>query len=179
MASLTSSRSAGLRRPLAGALALLAAAAASAQPTDVSIKAAFLPRFVRYVTWSAGGMPKGGDPYVLCVVGNDSFGSQVDVAASSQIVDGRRIVVRRMDTALGIDVCQVAFVGGGRAGSLIAAIGRKPILTVTDEGSAPGGIINFVIVAGRVRFSIDESLAAQRGLQISSRLLALAVGVRH
>ena len=40
-------------------------------------------------------------------------------------------------------------------------------------------MIHFAIVAGRVRFFIDEAEAAGRGLSISSRLLALAVGVRE
>jgi len=38
-------------------------------------------------------------------------------------------------------------------------------------------MIHFVIRDGRVRFYIDEAGAALRGLSVSSRLLALAVGV--
>ena len=40
-------------------------------------------------------------------------------------------------------------------------------------------MIHFTISGGRVRFFIDEAAAAQRGLVISSRLLALALGVRQ
>jgi hypothetical protein len=36
-----------------------------------------------------------------------------------------------------------------------------------------------VIASGRVKFFIDDAKAAGRGLSISSRLLALAVGVRQ
>jgi len=38
-------------------------------------------------------------------------------------------------------------------------------------------MIHFTTVSGRVRFFINEAEAAQRGLTISSRLLALAAGV--
>jgi len=172
------------RRELICAIAALTgvmlSSPAVAQPTDTAIKAQFLPRFARYVTWPPAAMPKGSDPFVLCVIGDDPFGSQLDDAARSQLIDGRRIIVRRMDSAVGADACEIAFVDGGRATSLLAALGRKPVLTVTDSsGGGQRGIIHFVIVDGRVRFYIDQAAAAQRGLSISSRLLALALGVKQ
>jgi hypothetical protein len=125
-------------------------------------------------------MPKGSDPFTLCVIGDDPFGGQLDDAARSQLIDGRRIVVRRLDSAANADQCQIAFVGGGRGASILATIGRKPVLTVTDAGNGgQRGIIHFVIADGRVRFFIDQAAATGRGLSISSRLLALALGVRQ
>lgn len=165
------------------AAAALIAGPARAEPTDMAVKAAFLPRFARYVTWPPAAMPKGSDPFVLCIIGSDPFGGAVDAAARSQTIDGRRIAVRRMESASGADDCQIAFLGGSRGqptGQLIAALGRKPILTVTDASNSPQrGIIQFALVGGRVRFFIDQSAAEQRGLSISSRLLALAVAVRQ
>jgi len=176
-----------MRRARALLLCLMGAALgltgpAAAEPTDTAVKAAFLPRFARYVTWPASAMPKGSDPFVLCVIGADPFGGQLDAAARSQTVDGRRIAVRHLDSATGADQCQIAFIGGSRnqpAGQLLSALGHKPVLTVTDSANgAQRGIIHFALVGGRVRFFIDEAAAEQRGLSISSRLLALAVGVR-
>jgi hypothetical protein len=159
--------------------ALLIGAPAVAQPTDTMVKAAFLPRFARYVTWPAAATPKGSDPFILCVIGSDPFGAMLDENARSQSVDGRAIAVRRMDSAVGADGCQIAFVGGTRAAQFIAELARKPVLTVTDASGSSSGIIHFVMAGGRVRFFIDQSAAAQRRLNISSRLLALAVGVRQ
>lgn len=172
------------RRDLLCAIAALTgviiSSPAVAQPTDTAIKAQFLPRFARYVTWPVTATPKGGDPFVLCVIGDDPFGGQLDDAARSQLIDGRRIVVRRMDSAGSADICQIAFVDGPRAASLLAAIGRKPVLTVTDASEGDlRGIIHFVVAGGRVRFFIDQAAATQRGLSISSRLLALALGVKQ
>jgi hypothetical protein len=172
-----------LAAPLVAALELLAASPARAQASEAEIKAAFLPRFARYVTWPPAATPRAGDPYILCVIGGNPFGAAVDQAARSQSVDGRRIIVRRLDSAAGSDGCQIAFVQGTRAvpaGQLLAALGRKPVLTVTDAANGgQRGIIHFVTASGRVRFFIDESEAARRGLTISSRLLALAVGVKQ
>jgi len=164
-------------------LAMMAPGTAVAQPSESAVKAAFLPRFARYVTWPPTAMPRGGDPFFLCVIGSDPFGAMLDDAVRSQSVDGRRIVVRRMDSADGADGCQIAFVQGNRLHStaqLIGALGNRPILTVTDFGDgARRGIVHFTIFGGRVRFFIDQSSATRRGLNISSRLLALAIGVRQ
>jgi len=159
------------------ALALMPRQAA-AQPTDTAVKAAFLPRFARYVTWPPAAMPKGSDPFVLCVVGRDPFGAMLDDAARSQLIDGRRIVVHRLDAGASTEGCHIAFLSPG-GGQVVTTPGR-PVLTVTDaaNGSARG-IIHFIVSGGRVRFFIDQRSAAQRGLGISSRLLALAVGVRQ
>jgi hypothetical protein len=170
-----------MRKAWAILLALsIVPAAARAEPTDTAVKAAFLPRFAKYVTWPPAAVPKGSDPFVLCVIGGDPFGPLLDQAAQSQTVDGRRIVVKRMDSAAGADACQIAFVGGGHAGQLVGAIGGRPVLTVTDAASSgERGIIHFTVTGGRVRFFIDQAAASRRGMQISSRLLALAVGVKQ
>ena len=183
MATLTMGGFRALARTAAAGGALILCAPAIAEPTDTAVKAAFLPRFARYVTWPAAAMPRGSDPFVLCVIGGDPFGAVLDDAARSQFVDGRRIVIRRMSSATGAENCQIAFVQGNKAQSpaqLITAFGRRSILTVTDAGNgSQRGIIHFSVVGGRVRFFIDQSSAARNGLAISSRLLALAIGVKQ
>ena len=90
-------------RAFLSAIAVTAAVAAgTAARADVSasdVKAAFLPRFARYVTWPPSASPSGPEPFVLCVIGDDPFGNEIDSAARSQAVDGRRIVVRRIASA--------------------------------------------------------------------------------
>ena len=156
---------------------------ARAQVSDREVKAAFLPRFARYVTWPADALPAANAPFTLCVIGRDPFGGAIDEAARSQSVDGRRIAVRHMGSLAGAGACNIAFVGGGDAmavGAMLSALGKRSILTVTDQRQGDSrGVIHFVIRDGRVRFMIDEAKAAERRLSISSRLLALAVGVRQ
>ena len=50
-------------------------------------------------------------------------------------------------------------------------------MTVTDNG--PQSIITFVTEQKQVRFDIDDALAAQAGLSISSKLLGLARNVKQ
>lgn len=165
------------------AAGVFASSEARAQASETTVKAAFLPRFARYVTWPAASQPKSGEPFNLCVIGGDPFGRALANASRDQSIDGRRIAVRRLDSAAGAERCHIAFIEGSRTqptGQLLAALGRRPILTVTDaRNGSQRGIVHFTIVNGRVRFFIDEAEAAERGLTISSRLLALAVGVRQ
>jgi len=97
------------------AATLVPCAPAIAEPTDTAVKAAFLPRFARYVIWPAAAMPKGSDPFVLCIIGGDPFGTALDDAARSQFVDGRRIVVRRMSSVTGAATASSA-PGSNRSG---------------------------------------------------------------
>lgn len=169
------------RRLLALAL-LLGAQPARAQPTEDAVKAAFLPRFARYVVWPAGAVPAAGAPFQLCLIGRDPFGPALDHVAASELIDGHAVAVRRMTSADRAAGCHLAFVQGAaptETARLLLALRTQPILTVTDARAGPQrGMIHFTIVGGRVRFFIDEAVAAERGLSISSRLLALAAGVR-
>ena len=91
-----------------------------------------------------------------------------------------RFVVKHLPSAAGSGDCALAFIDGPQTGETLAALGRQPILTVTDaRSSSARGVIHFAIVGGRVRFFIDNAQAQARGLTISSRLLALAIGVNQ
>lgn len=156
---------------------------AAAQTSEAAVKAAFLPRFARYVVWPPQARPRGGEAISLCLVGGDPFGRLIDSAAQGQIVDGRRIIVRRLTDPAAVGNCDIAYVQGTKTmpvGQMLVAMSGKPVLTVTDAANGgQRGIIHFTIVSGRVRFFIDQASARQKSLTVSSRLLALAVGVRQ
>lgn len=158
-------------------------APAQPQPTEDAVKAAFIPKFARYVQWPAGARPAGREPYQLCVIGRDPFGMQLERSAASELIDGRAVAVRRIASVNQAAGCHLAYVRGGDAhetARLLQALSGRPILTITDSRAGTArGIIHFTVAAGRVRFFIDQAAAAQRGLTISSRLLALALGVRQ
>jgi hypothetical protein len=77
--------------------------------------------------------------------------------------------------------CQLVFLGKVdetvAAGALDAVKG-KPVVTVTDSGLKAHGVISFVIQGNHVRFDIDDTVAAQGGMVISSKLLSLAHAVK-
>jgi hypothetical protein len=145
------------------------------------VQATFLPKFARYVGWPAARQLGAGAPFQLCVIGRDPFGPMLDTAAAAEQIDGHGVQVRRLPDERGANACHLAFVQGRQpadTGRLLLALRAQPILTITDARAGPQrGMIHFTNVSGRVRFFINEQEAAQRGLTISSRLLALAAGV--
>ena len=165
---------------LAIAIVVFASAPAHADISDTAVKAAFIPKFARYVTWPPSAPARTASQLVLCIIGDDPFGTALNQAASSQSVDGRPFVIKRLPSAAGSSNCAIAFIDGPHAGETLAALARQPILTVTDaRSSSARGVIHFAIVGGRVRFFIDNAQAQARGLTVSSRLLALAIGVNQ
>lgn len=156
---------------------------AAAQVSENAVKAAFIPKFARYVSWPTAAQPPARQPFTLCVIGRDPFGALIDRAAASEQIEGRGMTVRRHASADGTASCHLAFVRGAtqpETARLLLALRERPILTITDSRAGPErGMIHFTVAGGRVRFFIDEAEASQRGLSISSRLLALALGVRQ
>lgn len=178
-----------LTRCLAPVLAAigLASGLQAAPPSnslEAAVKASYLTKFGPFIDWPDGALPPGA-PARICVVGDDPFGKTIDEAARGQQMDGHLLVVARMSTidASAAVSCQIMFVGKpttqATAATLHAARGL-PVLTVTDRSrGVRGGIIEFVVENGRVRFDIDQGAAQACGLQISAKLLALAVEVRR
>lgn len=178
----------GALRIAFGALAatlLLGAAQAHAQASEEAVKAAFLPKFVRYIEYPETARPEAGQPFYLCIVGHDPFGAAVDRAAASENVEGHAIAVRRFADADAPAVagCHAAFVADTdeqRTLQILTTLRRQATLTITDSRwSKARGMIHFAILDGRVRFYIDDAAAGARGITISSRLLALAVEVKQ
>jgi hypothetical protein len=171
----------GLGLPLAASI-LAATATAQPRPLESQVKAAFLQKFAAYVNWPPGALGAPDDPIQLCIIGRDPFGADLDEAVARQRVDQHPFLVRRLDGTAGAAHCHIAFLGGstkqGTAAMQDALLG-KPILTVTDAGlGAERGMVHFALKDGRVRFHIDDALAARGNLAISARLLSLAISVK-
>ena len=171
-----------MRALLIAGAALWAATASAAPPApELAVKAAFLPKFAPYVSWPPQALPSPESPIQLCILGSDPFAALLDEGAAGLLVEQRPIVVRRTESAAGAAGCHIAFVSASpKRAEALKALRGLPVLTVTDGRSGPAdhGMIHFVLQAGRVRFSIDDAMAAQSNLTISAKLLSLAVSVK-
>jgi hypothetical protein len=152
------------------------------QPSaEYRIKAAFLYNFTSFVTWPKD--PAGASGFTLCVLGDDPFGNLLDKLAGKS-VNGSRLEVRRLGGLALLDQCKLVFISAtsrDQIGDALALLQELPVLTVSDiRGfTARGGIIEFRIIANKVRFDINLGAAESAGLSISSKLLSLATRFRR
>ena len=160
-------------------IALQGGPARADTPRQRTIKARYLYKFAPFVQWPASAFESPTAPLAICIAGQDPFGPALAEAGRSQPVNGRAVVVRHVDAVHPGMGCHILFAGSDPStDESLRAIAHEPVLTVTDSSTGgSGGIINFVTMAGRVRFTIDKNAAQERGITISSKLLGRAVNV--
>lgn len=160
-------------------LGLVATATLPAQVDEYQVKAFFLYNFTRYVEWPPQDFSSPKDPIVICILGPNRFGGALEQAISGKLVDGRPLVVRQIFAIAPKCNCQILFVNASErklfrsAATTIRAAG---ILTVGESQgfTSDGGVINFKVEDGKVRFEINVDAAVQEHVHISSKLLSLA-----
>lgn len=154
------------------------AKAQQSQSLEYKIKAAFLYNFAKFVEWPIQKNEDISLPFVLCILGDDPFGAELDIIQKKNI-KGRRIVIKRLSTLDDCESCHILFINLGEKDMLketLLHIKNKSVLTVSDaKGFArAGGIIGFVKKENKIRFEINLSAVNKAGIQISSNLLKLA-----
>jgi YfiR/HmsC-like len=158
--------------------------AVDAPPAEYEIKAAFLCKFGHYVSWPESPQAQPHNAFGIGVVASDAIVDTLVRAARGLAIDGRPIAVRALARGDSVDGLHIVFIArshAARLGETLAATKGRPILTVTEaEPDTPvGSIVNFVIVADKVKFDIALPPAELGRLRISSRLLAVARNVHR
>lgn len=150
---------------------------AAAAPLEYQVKAAFLLNFTKFVEWPSSAFATPDSPLAICILGGDPFGGALDQIVEGEVVNGRKLVIKRLTHAPPPKTCQVLFAAKSEKdiANILAAVGPG-VLTVGEGESflRDGGIIAFVIEDRRVRFDIKETAAAHAGLKLSSKLMNVA-----
>ncbi|MEQ1353505.1 MAG: YfiR family protein [Candidatus Acidiferrum sp.] len=160
-------------------LAVAFANGARGQVSEYQIKAAFLYNFAGFVEWPANSFTSPSDPIVICILGANHFGDALEEDTRGKVLAGRTFAVRMVIDAPPKSSCHILFVNSSdrkRFQAMVASLEGNGVLTVGDAPwfIADGGIINFKVQGGKVRFEINVVAAKQAHLRISSKLLSLA-----
>lgn len=150
---------------------------------EYAVKAAYLYKFAPFVEWPDTAFDSATSAVNLCVVGYDPFGAALDETVRDQRIGDRPVEVRRLARVDRSSDCHILYAAGSDAqpvADILEAVSGTPVLTFTDAARSPQekGIVHLVINENRVRFEIDDQSAATNGLQISSKVLSLAVSVK-
>src|SRR5581483_2580811 len=76
---------------------------------EYKVKAAFLLNFAKFVEWPPTAFPAADSPIAICIVGRDPFGSTLDDLVRGEVIDGRKLVVRRIPEFAERQACHILF----------------------------------------------------------------------
>jgi len=148
-------------------------------PTQFDVQAVYLFDFAKFVRWPAG---REHDTLTFCIAGERRYAESL-----ARIVEGEHIgerplsarIIERPENVSGCDVLFISDAAKDRLDEFLAASARRPMLTVSDIPAflERGGMIKFLPVGNRIRFSVDLRSVSQGGISLSSELLKVAVSV--
>jgi hypothetical protein len=152
----------------------------SASILEYRVKAAYLLNFTRFAEWPSAAFPAHDTAITICVIGEDPFGAILDRTIAGETVGGRALRVQRVVPEGNLRICHVAFISLSERDAfarILASLRGSPVLTVSEMPgfSQDGGMIEFILQEGNVRFHIQAAAAQAAGLTLSSRLLRVAV----
>jgi len=165
---------------LLGCLAPPAHAEPENKPTQYEVEAAYLCNFGKFVAWHVRDHTD--SPFLICILGNDPFGTVLDRTVSGETLKNRPVQDKRILRAQDAAGCSILYISSSesaRLNKILSAIQEAPVLTVSDipDFVQQGGMIQFVVREGRVRFQVNLAPTQRNGLTMSSELLKVAVEV--
>lgn len=168
------------------ALSLPATGLGKRAPTiaaEAEIKAVYLHKFVKYVSWPE---EPPSEAFLVGVVGEDTLVDPLQGIAAIESAENLPMVVipfaqvpeEGSSEWEELARCQILFldVDPDQLDGILALLGDRPVLTVADrEDFAARGVgINFFVAEGRLRFEVNRDAVERAGITISSQLLNLA-----
>ena len=148
---------------------------------EYDVKAAFLFNFVKFVDWPEDVFQNSASPFIISVLGRDPFGKALD-SFKGKTINGRNLVMKRADSLDELEKSHVIFICASERDNLpqiLRTAEKWHALTVGDTKGfiQSGGIINLVVIDGKIGFEINVSAAEKANLKISSKLLKLGKSV--
>jgi YfiR/HmsC-like len=156
------------------------ASQAPEQSLEYQVKAAFLLNFTKFIDWPPTAFAETDSPMSICILGKDPFGRVLDDIVQGEVVKSRKVNVQRLSQSPAPKSCQVVFIDSAEKDlpKTLNSLGHG-VLTV-GEGEKfirEGGMVAFVIEDRHVRFHINQTVALNAELRLSSKLLRVARSV--
>jgi len=147
--------------------------------SEYQVKAAYLFNFLKFAKYPNESFADPLAPIVIGVVGEDPFGSTLPHIVIGKTVQGRDLVIRMYRTGEDLRGAHILFISASekkRLPMILSSLRGLSVLTVSDTDGFldAGGMIQFLIENGHVRFAINVDATSRAKLKLSSKLLSLA-----
>jgi len=159
----------------------ICAAGQGPKASESEVEAVYVFKFSQFVNWPA--QTAASSSLDICVLGDDPIAPFLDKTVHGENVNGRSVLSRhivRVQDAQGCSILYISRSEASRLPQVLAAVKAWPLLTVSEipDFVDKGGMIEFVLQSGRVRFEVNLAPASRAGLTFSSELLKVAVLVK-
>jgi len=149
---------------------------------EYQVKAAFLYNLTNFVFWPNNDFNTPSRPFVITLLGKDSFGVALDKIVAGEQVASRPIEICRLQRIDELTPCQMIFLSEsfwsdpGELSRILDFANRHNALTVGESAAflQRGGTVALIFRNNRVRVGINIAAANRAGLQFSSKLLQVA-----
>jgi hypothetical protein len=150
---------------------------------EYAVIGAYLYNFAKFVEWPAHAFPSAESPLLLCTLGPDPFDPGLERQLREKKVGDRSLVLRHLRVSSEAQSCHILFISGNNRERIHQAVDRLKGKSVLIVGESPdfeqmGGMVQFVLDDGKVRFEINLRAAERSGLKVSSRLMQVAKAIR-
>ena len=147
------------------------------------LKATFIYNFIKFIDFPSEAFSDPQQPYLICVLGSDSFRDALEQTLDRKTVKGRLLSFSRLSDISDLSSCHVLYIGSSwedKVIDILSATAASPVLSISDmdQFANSGGIIGFTKNAKKIQFQINLDAAKRARLTISSKLLSLAEIVR-
>jgi hypothetical protein len=141
------------------------------------VKAAFIHKFIMFTTWPSSAFDSSNSPVVIGVLGESPIWSGLKDLEAKPVM-GRSLKIVKVNEPKHEQKCHIIFFSKEKineAKSFLQKMDRSAILTIgeSDGFAEIGGMINFIIVRGKLRFEINVAEVNRSGIKLSSKLLRL------
>jgi len=144
---------------------------------ESQIRAVMIVNLAKFIEWPASRSDVH-TPFVICAVGNDQVGPDLESLLAGKTVKGRSVLVRRGITPEQVSPCHILYVPHPRQKQMIdltASLANGSVLTISEEHVPHSGtVIGLPLIDGRVQIEINRPLAQDSTLTLSSHLLEIA-----
>lgn len=144
---------------------------------ESQIRAEMIINLTKFIDWP----PSRNDPhtaFIICAVGNEPVGANLESLLSGKTVQGRAVLVRRGVAMEHAESCHILYIAHPRVGpskDLSVSLAVAAVLTISEENPMRSGtMIGLPLVDGRVQIAINRPLAQDSTLTLSSHLLQIA-----
>lgn len=142
-------------------------------------KAAFIYNFAKFTRWPDQALENTQDSLILCTAGNDELIDDLK-RLGGKMISGRPVSIRPLEKNLSPAGCHLLYIAKSEQQhfpNILASVRGKSVLTISELPgfSRSGGIIELYRKDAQTHFIINLNVARAAQLELSSRLLNLAV----